>query len=136
MYPKLIFRPEKDSQYDLFDLILGQTPYGQQYMGMYAPPQQPPPQNNSYYSNSGGQGAFFGAPGANYGLQATGIFGPQAQPPSNQVSPELSTQSKFRALLTNAFLQQPVANYNFLAINRQYQGQQNTGYSQQQSSRK
>lgn len=48
-------------------------------MGMYAP-QQPPPQNNSYnnYNNS-----YFGAPNANYGIQATGIFGPQAQPPSN-----------------------------------------------------
>lgn len=55
--------------------LLGQTPYAQQYMGMYAPPQQPPPQNNSYnnYSNS-----YFGQPNANYG-----IFGPQAQPPSN-----------------------------------------------------
>lgn len=62
--------------------FLGQTPYAQQYMGMYAPPQQPPPppQNNSYnnYNNS-----YFGAPNANFGLQATGMFGPQAQPPSN-----------------------------------------------------
>lgn len=118
-------------------MFSGQTPYGQQYMGMYAP-QQPPPQNNSYYTNPNNQGAFFGAPGANYGLQATGIFGPQSQPPSNQVnvSPETSTHLKFKALLTNAFLQPPVANYNFLSINRQYQGQQNAGYSQQQSSRK
>lgn len=48
-------------------------------MGMYAP-QQPPPQNSSYnnYNNS-----YFGAPNANFGIQATGIFGPQAQPPSN-----------------------------------------------------
>lgn len=46
---------------------------------MYAP-QQPPPQNSSYnnYNNS-----YFGAPNANFGIQATGIFGPQAQPPSN-----------------------------------------------------
>lgn len=53
----------------------GQTPYGHQQ-----PWYQPPPQNNGYYSNSAaGQGAFFGTPGANYG-----IFGaPQAQPPSN-----------------------------------------------------
>lgn len=58
----------------------GQTPYAQQYMSMYAPPQQPPPQNNSYnnYNSS-----YFGAPNANFGLQATGMFGPQAQPPSN-----------------------------------------------------
>lgn len=67
-------------------------------MGMYAPPQQPPPQNNSYYSNSGGQGAFFGAPGANYG-----IFGPQAQPPSNQVKINFHKidQYKFLAELIN-----------------------------------
>lgn len=60
-------------------LTAGQTPYAQQYMGMYAP-QQPPPQNSSYnnYNNS-----YFGAPNANFGIQATGIFGPQAQPPSN-----------------------------------------------------
>lgn len=59
--------------------LAGQTPYAQQYMGMYAP-QQPPPQNSSYnnYNNS-----YFGAPNANFGIQATGIFGPQAQPPSN-----------------------------------------------------
>lgn len=67
---------------------------------MYAPPQQPPPQNNSYYSNSGGQGAFFGAPGANYGIQATGIFGPQAQPPSNQVS----FNRKYVIYSTNEFI--------------------------------
>lgn len=63
-----------------FVVFLGQTPYAQQYMGMYAPPQQPPPQNSNYnnYNNS-----YFGAPNANFGIQATGIFGPQAQPPSN-----------------------------------------------------
>lgn len=103
-------------------------------MGMYAP-QQPPPQNNSYYSNSGGQGAFFGAPGANYGIQATGIFGPQAQPPSNQVSNTSLLGNRSKVPKKSFELQQPVANYNFLAINRQYQSQQNAGYSQQQSSR-
>lgn len=67
---------------------LGQTPYAQQYMGMYAPPQQPPPQNNSYnnYNSS-----YFGAPNANYGIQATGIFGPQAQPPSNASMNQVKT---------------------------------------------
>lgn len=98
---------------------VGQSPYGQQYMGMYAPQQAPPPppqiQNNSYYSNSAGQGAFFGAPASggsqSFSLQAnTGMFGghggPQTGgPPSNAPPQPTGFNSQFS-----------------FAINRQYQG--------------
>lgn len=100
---------------------VSQSPYGGQYMGMYAPQQGPPPpppqmQNNSYYSNSAGQGAFFGAPAnagtQSFGLQANtgGMFsghgGPQAPPPSNAPPPATGFNSQFLSM----------------AMNRQYQG--------------
>lgn len=94
---------------------VGQSPYGQQYMGMYQQGPPPPPQmNNSYYgSNSAGQGAFFGGPASASNAQNFGTFshgGPQAPQPSN--APPPNPAGGFNSQF-----------HNLMAMNRQQQYQ-------------